>query len=180
MIAEHSKSAPEKNSGRLCGEAAPLTPSRSKDSQNVMSCPPLVFLGALGAGWLLNWLMPIWSFSSESLREAGGLMGFAGTSLGLWGVYTLLRARTGVRPGQPVTALVTGGPFRYSRNPLYIGLITIYLGVILAWGVWWALATLIPALAVVQWRIVLREEQFLEARFGEEYRAYKARVKRWV
>ena len=157
MIAEHSKNAP-----------------------NVMSCPPLVFLGALGLGFLLNWLLPLRSFSSESARIVGGILGLAGTLLGAWGVHTLHRAGTGVRPDQPVTALVTGGPFRYSRNPLYIALTAIYLGIALSLGAWWPLATLVPALAVVHWKIVRREEQYLEARFQDEYRAYKTRVRRWI
>ncbi len=152
----------------------------SKDSPNVMSCPPLVFLGALGLGLLLNWLMPVWSFSSEGMQVAGGMLGLAGTLLGFWGVYALRRAGTAVRPDQPVTALVTRGPFRYSRNPLYIALTTIYVGITVTLGAWWPVATLVPALAVVHWRIVRREEQFLETRFGDEYRAYRARVRRWV
>lgn len=152
----------------------------SKDTPNVISCPPLVFLGALGLGFLLNWLMPIQSYASEAWRIIGGILGLAGTSLGVWGAYTLRRAGTGVRPDQPVTALVAGGPFRYSRNPLYIALTTIYAGIAITFGAWWPLATLVPALALVHWRIVRREEQYLEARFGDEYRAYKARVRRWI
>jgi protein-S-isoprenylcysteine O-methyltransferase Ste14 len=153
---------------------------QSKDTPNVMSCPPLVFFGALGVGFLLNWLLPIPSYASESSRIIGGILGFTGTSLGVWGAYTLHRAGTAVRPDQPVTALVTRGPFRYSRNPLYVALTTIYVGIMITCGEWWPLATLVPALALVHWRIVRREEQFLEGRFGDEYRAYKARVRRWI
>lgn len=145
-----------------------------------MSCPPLVFLGALGAGLLLNWLVPLGTFSREPLRVAGGILGLTGITLGLWGVRALHHAGTAVRPDQPVTALVTNGPFRYTRNPLYIALTIVYLGIALSAGVGWLLVTLIPALAMVHWRIVRREEQFLEARFGDDYRAYKARVHRWI
>ena len=131
-------------------------------------------------GFLLNWLWPMGSFGGEPWLIAGGVLGLAGTLLGAWGAYTLHRAGTGVRPDQPVTALVTGGPYRFSRNPLYAALTTIYVGIAVTCGVWWPLATLAPALAVVHWRIVRREEHYLEGRFGEEYRAYKARVRRWV
>ena len=152
----------------------------SKSSPKVMPFPPLVFFGALGLGTLLNWLMPMHSYASEWSQRIGGILGFVGTAFGLWGVWTLRRAGTGVRPDQPVTALVTGGPYRFSRNPLYVALTMIYVGITVAWGAWWPLATLVPALAVVHWRIVRREEQFLEIRFGDEYRAYRARVRRWV
>ncbi len=153
---------------------------RSKDSPEVISYPPVVYFSAFGVGALLNWLVPLRSYACESSHIAGGIMGLIGTALGLWGVYAFHRAGTAVRPRRPVTALVTDGPFRYSRNPLYVGMTIIYLGMTLSLGSWWPLATLIPALAMVHWRIVLREEQFLENRFGENYRAYKANVRRWI
>jgi protein-S-isoprenylcysteine O-methyltransferase Ste14 len=151
---------------------------RSTNSPCVIACPPLVFIAALGIGWLLNWLAPLHAFSS--LHVAGGILAFAGVVLGLWGVHAFHRAGTAVRPDRPVTALVTDGPFRYTRNPLYIGLTTIYLGVAFSTGMLWLLVTLIPALAVTHWKIVRREEQFLEAKFGETYRTYKTHVRRWV
>src|ERR1700722_13966457 len=152
----------------------------SKDSPDVISCPPLVFLGALIAGMFLNWFMPLRSFTSEYFRITGGLLGLAGTLTAVWGVYTLRRAGTSVRPGQPVTALVTDGPYRFSRNPLYVALTIIYLGIVLSSGLVWLLVTLIPVLTLVHWRIVRREEVYLEARFGDNHRAYKSRVRRWI
>jgi protein-S-isoprenylcysteine O-methyltransferase Ste14 len=151
-----------------------------KDSSNVISFPPLVFLGAFGLGLLLDWLMPMRSFSSEPMRAAGGMLGLTGSLLGIWGVYVLHRAGTTVRPGYPATVLVTNGPFRYSRNPLYLALTIIYLGGTMSLGNCWPLATLVPALAVVHWKIIRREEEYLESRFGDAYRAYKARVRRWI
>lgn len=149
-----------------------------RDSPRVMSCPPLVFLAALGIGWFVNWLLPIQL--PLRLPVSGGILGLCGAALGLWGVRALHRAGTSVRPGHPVTALVTDGPYQYTRNPLYIGLTTICLGIVLATGVLWMLVTLTPTLALVHWKIVRREEQFLEAKFGEPYRIYKRRVRRWV
>ena len=152
----------------------------SKATPNVISFPPVVYFSAFGVGAFLNWLVPLHSFACESSHIAGGILGFLGSALGLWGVYAFHRAGTPVRPRRPVIALVTDGPFRYSRNPLYVAMTVIYLGMTLALGSWWPLATLIPALALVHWRIVLREEQYLENRFGENYLAYKAHVRRWV
>jgi protein-S-isoprenylcysteine O-methyltransferase Ste14 len=153
---------------------------RTKETPNVISFPPLVFAGAFGLGLLLYWLIPSHSFSCEFLRAAGGMLGLTGSSLGIWGVYALRRAGTGLRPSSPVTVLVTNGPYRYSRNPLYLALTIIYVGGTMSLGDWWPLVTLVPALAFVHWRIVWREEEYLEVRFGDEYRAYKARVRRWV
>jgi protein-S-isoprenylcysteine O-methyltransferase Ste14 len=153
---------------------------QAKDTPNVISYPPVVFLGALGMGCLLNWLLPLPAHVSESWHILARIISLGGTSLGCWGIYALRRAGTHVRPGLPVTTLVTDGPFRYSRNPLYVALTTIYVATIFYTGMWWLLVTLIPALAIVHWKIVLREEQYLENRFGENYRAYKARVRRWI
>lgn len=150
----------------------------SRSSPCVIACPPLVFLAALGIGWFLNWLVPL--LLPSPWHIAGGIVIFAGFSLGSWGVHALHRAGTSVRPDHPVTTLVTDGPYRYTRNPLYIGLTTIYLGIALSTGVMWLLVTLAPVLAMVHWKIVRREEDFLEAKFGEAYRDYKTRVRRWI
>ena len=152
----------------------------TKDSPDVISCPPVIFLSALGLGLLLDWLFPAHCLLSQSWQVAGGILGGTGTFIGFWGVRAFHRAGTNVRPDRPVTTLVTSGPFRYSRNPLYMALTVIYLGITLTSGSLWPLATLIPALAVVQWKIVRREEEYLESRFGNEYRAYKAQVNRWI
>lgn len=151
---------------------------QSRNSPCVIACPPLIFLAALGIGWFLNWLTPL--LLPSPWHIAGGALILAGFSLGSWGYYALRRAGTAVRPDRPVTALVTDGPYRYTRNPLYIGLTTIYLGIALSTGVLWLLITLVPVLAVMNWKIVRREEQFLEAKFGDAYRNYKVRVRRWV
>lgn len=152
----------------------------SRNTPDVISCPPLVFFSALGAGLLLNWLAPWHAFSSNFFQVAGGLLGLTGTMIGLWGVHTLHRAGTSVRPDHPVNALVTGGPFRYSRNPLYVAMTAIYLGITFSIGTGWPLVTLVPVLVMVHWKIVRREERFLENRFGDKYRAYKAHVHRWI
>jgi protein-S-isoprenylcysteine O-methyltransferase Ste14 len=90
------------------------------------------------------------------------------------------RAGTNIRPDQPTLAIVSDGPFRYTRNPLYIAITGLYLSVTLLVDALWPLLLLVPVLAVLQWGIVAREEKYLEAKFGEPYRAYKSRVRRWV
>ena len=155
-----------------------MTAEQLRDSPRVISFPPLVFLAALLSGLFLNWLFPI--HMPSPLLISGGILALSGITFGLWGIHAMGRAGTPVRPDRPVTALVTDGPFQFTRNPLYIGLTTIYVGISLSTGVLWLLVTLIPALAVVHWKIVRREEQFLEAKFGVAYRDYKARVRRWL
>ncbi len=90
------------------------------------------------------------------------------------------RAGTNVRPDQPTLALVFDGPFRFTRNPLYLAATGLYLGIALLVDALWPLLLLVPVLAVLRWGVVAREERYLEAKFGEPYRAYKARVRRWL
>lgn len=152
----------------------------STNTPGVMACPPLIFLGALGAGLFLHWLIPTRLSLPELSRLPGAALCLASVAVGIWGGTTMHRAGTNVRPDRPVTALVTGGPFRFSRNPLYLSLTALYLGITLLCGALWPLVTLVPLLAIVHWRIILREERYLESKFGDEYRAYKARVRRWI
>ena len=90
------------------------------------------------------------------------------------------RAGTNVNPRDPTTAIVVEGPFRFSRNPLYLSLILAYLGITLLVNALWPLLLLPPLLVVLHWGVIAREERYLEAKFGESYRVYKARVRRWL
>ena len=90
------------------------------------------------------------------------------------------RAGTNIRPDQPTLAIVSDGPFRFTRNPLYLALTGLYVGITLLVDALWPLLLLIPALAVLQWGVVAREERYWESKFGGPYRVYKSRVRRWV
>ena len=151
------------------------------DFADVAVKPPLLFLGAVVAGLLLSLALPIGPGlgSANELAVAVGLtfvvIGFA---LAAFSVRTFTRAGADVVPGRPATALVTNGPYRITRNP--IGFILLYFGIaILATSVW-MLLLLVPLLIVLQRGVVEREETYLDAKFGEEYGKYKARVPRWL
>ena len=90
------------------------------------------------------------------------------------------RAQTSFDPRKPTTAIVTAGPFRYSRNPMYISLTLLYLGMALLINVLWILLLVVPLLVVMQRGVIAREEAYLERKFGEEYLSYKAQVRRWI
>ena len=153
------------------------------DFADVVVKPPLLFLGAVIVGLLLSLALPIGPGlgSANALAVAVGLtfviLGFA---LAAFSVRTFTRAGADVVPGNPATTLVTNGPYRVTRNPIYIGFTLIYFGIaILATSVW-MLLLLVPLLIVLQRGVVEREETYLDAKFGEKYRKYKARVPRWL
>ncbi len=89
-------------------------------------------------------------------------------------------AGTNINPTLPAKAIVSSGPFRFSRNPLYLSLTTIYLGLTLAVNTWWGIVVLIPLLIVMHRGVVLREERYLEQKFGQSYRQYRSRVRRYL
>ena len=150
------------------------------DNPGVVAPPPLIFAGALGAGLLANRLRPT-PFLPRALSKVFGwpLVVF-GLAFGLWGFREMRRAGTNVDPYHPTTAIVEAGPYRYTRNPLYVGMALIYSGVAARANALPA-ALLLPAvLHLVDRGVVRREERYLEGKFGGEYLRYKGRVRRWI
>ena len=90
------------------------------------------------------------------------------------------RARTSPIPIRPTTALVTNGPYRFSRNPMYLSLVLLYVGLALRLNDFWVLALAPVVIVLVHYLAIVREEQYLERKFGQEYLDYKARVRRWL
>lgn len=142
--------------------------------------PPLIYLMALVAGIVLNYRWPI------SLLP-GRWGGWAGIVLIATGVVIMpvvlrrfRRAGTTFHPHKRSSSLVTDGPYRFSRNPAYVALTLWYLGIGLILNNTWVLLLVLPALFVMDRRVIPGEECRLERQFGDDYRRYKARVRRWV
>jgi protein-S-isoprenylcysteine O-methyltransferase Ste14 len=159
--------------------AEPQSKTR-KDSPQLLVFPPLMYLGTLLTAlaihffWPAHLGLPIWA------RSGAALFIVSGVALAAWGRVTMMRAGTNVVPTKPTLAIVTGGPFRFTRNPLYLGGLGLYLGLTLALNSLWLLLLAAPMLVVLRWGIIAPEERYLEAKFGTVYLAYKARVRRWL
>ena len=141
---------------------------------------PVIFVAVLLVGVLLSLAFPV-SFLPRLLTLLVGatcfLLPFV---LGLAALRAMRRARTSVNPNRPTTVLLTEGPFQLSRNPMYLGMVVQYVGLALLFNSLWAIVLLPLALVIVHLTVIKREERYLEQKFGEEYRAYKARVRRWI
>jgi protein-S-isoprenylcysteine O-methyltransferase Ste14 len=144
--------------------------------------PPLVFIVAYAAGVGLNRLYPIAvATRADGLVRALALVVIlAGVALTLAGLLTLLRARTGIMPLRPVRALLTSGPYRFTRNPIYLGLTIAYLGVTAMQDQIWPLVTLPMGLWILRRTVIQVEEAHLAMRFGDLYADYCRRVRRWI
>jgi protein-S-isoprenylcysteine O-methyltransferase Ste14 len=103
-----------------------------------------------------------------------------GLALVVWFARTMQGADTTLRIDKPVSSLVQNGPFRYSRNPGYLSLTMLYAGIAILRNALWAILLLPLVGYVIQGKVIEREERYLERTFGEEYLAYKRRVRRWV
>lgn len=145
----------------------------------IIAPPPLLYAGPWLAGLVLDRLLPLPQLPS-ALRLAGLPALAAGVALGGWFIASMRRARTPVDPRQAPTALVTEGPFRLTRNPGYLALTLTYVGLSLLVGGRWPLIVLPAVLVAIDRGVIVREEQYLETRFGAGYRAYRQRVRRWL
>ena len=141
--------------------------------------PPAIYLIALLAGLGLHFPWPI-GFVPNLARPFGGLIVAFAATLFIWSIRTFHAAGTPVPGNQPTTAIVKVGPYRLSRNPIYLAFSLLQTGIALAVNDAWILITLLPAIALMSFVVIPREESYLEARFGEEYAAYKASVRRWL
>jgi protein-S-isoprenylcysteine O-methyltransferase Ste14 len=142
--------------------------------------PPLVFLIAILAGAALEWLWPLRILPAGLSAIVGATLLAAGAGVFFWSVRTLHRAHTPVPGNKPTTAIVRTGPYRFSRNPIYVAFCLLQLGTAALLNSLWVVVTLGAAVALIAWLVIPREERYLEARFGAEYLEYMAAVRRWL
>lgn len=150
------------------------------DNAGVKIPPPLVYLVALliGLWWDSPWLSG--RSSGTPFVAVGAVVALAGAALAIVAAISHRRAGTNVEPWHPTTALLTDGIYRYSRNPIYLGMAVGQLGVAICGASLGAAMTIIPAIILIQTQVIVREERYLEAKFGQAYLDYKAQVRRWV
>src|SRR5215203_6288246 len=150
------------------------------DNPGVVAPAPLIYAGALALGLVANRLYPIAFLPREVSRVLGLPLIFGGLAIWLRGFREMRRADTNVDSYKPSTAIVTGRPYRFTRNPLYVGMKLVYSGITALFNALPAAMLLPLALAVMRRGVIEREERYLERKFGDEYLAYKARARRWL
>lgn len=152
------------------------------DTPGVIAPPPLIYLAFLAAGWGLSWLI-----SDPGLRLPEDIARYLAFGLIVGGVVVdgaaaaqFRSAGTRPEPWKPSSAVAVGGIYRISRNPMYVGFALIYAGLAVFLDSGMALILLLPCILVIDRFVIAREERYLEAKFGETYRAYKRAVRRWL
>jgi protein-S-isoprenylcysteine O-methyltransferase Ste14 len=158
----------------------PTDMAEQPDHAGVAFHPPLLLVASLGVGFLLRWLAPSPVLTSTASAMIGPTIVTLSFGVFFWAAGTMLRGHASIPTNTPTGAIVTGGPFRFSRNPIYLSMILLQLGV----GVWvksvWFFVLAAISVALLTWGVIVREERYLERKFGAEYLSYKSRVRRWI
>jgi protein-S-isoprenylcysteine O-methyltransferase Ste14 len=145
--------------------------------------PPFLYLACLVLGFALDRLLPLplsYPEATFTYSMAGGVLMLIGLAILAAGARNFSRAGTPVPSSQPVRALVTTGIHGWSRNPIYVGMLLVYAGIGTAARSPWVLIFALPLIVVLRYGVIAREETYLERRFGDAYRDYKNRVRRWL
>jgi protein-S-isoprenylcysteine O-methyltransferase Ste14 len=151
------------------------------DNAGVRFRPPLLLAAGIASGFFLRGVVARLQFLPRGPDAILGAMTCAGSfALFLWAVYSMRKGGGSVPTGTPTEAVVDRGPYRYSRNPIYLSMLSLQLGI----GVWansaWFLLTAGLSLFLLSWGVVSREERYLERKFPDAYSDYRRRVRRWI
>jgi protein-S-isoprenylcysteine O-methyltransferase Ste14 len=151
------------------------------DTANIIVHPPVAWGLAVIAGLALKWLVPL-PFLPPNLPAGwiGAILFVLAIAQGVWAVITMTKAGSNVPTNRPTTIIVEHGPYRFTRNPIYLGMFVGQIGLAVAFNSLWLLITLVPFVLVIRYGVVAREEAYLTRKFGNAYRSYCSRVRRWL
>lgn len=154
--------------------------SPGPDHAGVAFHPPLLLLLAIVVGFLARWLLPLSMLPDAVARASGPVLTVAPFALFLWAVYTMRSVGASIPTSKSTDVIVVRGPYRFSRNPIYLAMLFLQLGI----GVWanslWFFVLAVICVPLFAWGVISREERYLERKFGDGYLTYKARVRRWL
>jgi protein-S-isoprenylcysteine O-methyltransferase Ste14 len=154
---------------------------KTADTSNVVIRPPIAWALAIAAGLAAGWLYPLQFLPSSIPRVGiGGGVFLLGFALAVWAIVTIRKAGTRIETNKPTTTIVANGPYRFTRNPVYIGMFLGQAGLATAFDNLWMLAALVPFYVVIRYGVIAREEAYLDRKFGAVYLGYKSRVRRWL
>jgi len=155
-------------------------PGGAPETAGVIAPPPLIVLGGLVLGTLATWLAPLpWVPHTLRLPLGASLVGVA-LVLFILSIREFGAANTPVPTREPTRAIVSTGPYGFSRNPIYLSFAILQLGIAVGTGSAWFLIVLVLTMTLIRIGVIRREERYLERKFGEEYLAYTKRVRRWI
>lgn len=150
------------------------------DAPKVKIVPPFIYIGGIAAGSLVSFWLPTRFLPHWIVWPIGAVLIVLGIALAASAIFNFKSHGTTIRPDRPASTLVVSGPYKLTRNPMYVGLGAIYLGITIAEQSLWALILLPVVIMIIQRGAIEKEEAFLEQKFGADYKRYKASVRRWL
>ena len=155
--------------------------SPPSESAGIIAPPLILYLGALMMGFIMHTISPQPIFASPAIGKLLGLLLLLLSGcFARWAFVAMRQAGTTADPRKPSTALAMNGPFRLSRNPIYLAMTGLYLGITFLGNTWWFAILLAPLLLIMHFGVILREEHYLAKQFGATYLEYKSTVRRWL
>jgi protein-S-isoprenylcysteine O-methyltransferase Ste14 len=155
-----------------------------RDNPGVIMLPPLILLIAIAVSAVLEWLVPLAFLPVPGVASWSSWLGAVLFVAGLWisisGNREFVRSGTNVNPYEPALKVVTTGPYRFMRNPMYLGMIVTFIGIVLAFALELGIAVLVAFALTLHFGVVMREERYLTRKFGAPYTEYLRRTRRWV
>lgn len=154
--------------------------SSPNDHADVRIVPPVIYVVVFAFAALLQKLVPLGALPKGIARGVGSVLLGGGVVLCGWSILLFRRAQTSLVPIQPTTSLVSEGPYRFTRNPMYLGLLFVYLGVAFLRRMVWGVMCAPIVVVIVNQQVIKKEERYLERKFGNSFVSYKSRVRRWL
>jgi len=151
----------------------------NQDSPHVIAIPPVLFTGGFVAALLLQWFVPFLPFTRVSWKVTGFILAIISGILAL-SAFIVMRRKTNIDVRKPTLAIVSEGPYRFTRNPLYLSLVLLSLGIGFFFDFPWMVLVLLVIVPIMHFGVIRREERYLEGKFGDLYLIYKAKVRRWI
>lgn len=154
----------------------------ANDTSGVRFPPPFIAAGVFVVAYAVHWFapLPLAATPGAAQRTVGWALVALALLLSSGSVFLFRRAGTTPNPLRPTTALVVHGPYRFTRNPMYVAFAVLYIGVTLLVNSAWPFVFFPVMITLLDRLVIVREEAYLEAKFGDAYRSYRARVRRWI
>ena len=152
----------------------------TSDKAGVLMFPPLLYLLVLATGILISYFFPKQLIGFSIALPMGIIISMAGIASLIFAAHLFRKNKNPVNPSGSTQLIISNGIYKYTRNPMYLSLTIIYTGISIITNAWFSFVLLFPLLIVVQKGIIEREEKYLTRKFGDEYLAYKGKVRRWI
>ena len=166
------------------GEDQPLNASNHANKENADNAgvafhPPKLLAASIALAFSARWALPLSFFPPRLSATAGPILVAAAFVLFFVSTYVMRRGGGSVPTGEPTDAIVRQGPYRFSRNPIYLSMLSLHIGLAIWTNSAWFFATALASFVLLTWGVISREERYLERKFGSEYLDYKSRTRRW-